>query len=394
MTEPAHTSWPAVILAVGAGVAAAFQIGKAPIALPFIRDEIQIGLSAASWILSIFALLGATAGASMGSIVTRLGARRMLPFGLILLAAASLAGSLAPNLPWLLASRAVEGIGFMLVVIAAPTLITLLTHPKDRQTAFGLWGSFMPFGVAVAMMAAPGLPLVGWRGLWLGMAALLTAYALLVHYRMPHPAIPAATASTHLLRDIAATITAPGPLVLAGIFLPYSAAYAALTGFLPTLLIERLAVSPGVAGMMAAAVAGANILGNLATGPLLRLGARRWAVMTGAGVVVLLTLIGIFSPDMPSDITYILCLIFSAVGGLLPGCILGGASIFAPDRRLVPVTLGLLMQGSNLGQLLGPVAVAAAVAGGGWEAARLVLAPAALVGVGLVLVLRRMGKEP
>lgn len=394
MIEPARTSWPAVILAVGAGVVAAFQIGKAPIALPFIRAEIQISLSTASWVLSIFALLGATAGASMGSVVTRLGARRMLPVGLIVLAAASLAGGLVPDLPWLLASRAVEGIGYMLVVISAPALITLLTHPRDRQMAFGLWGSFMPFGVAVAMMAAPGLPLIGWRGLWLGMAALLAAYAVLIHHRMPHPAVPAAGPSGHLLRDIAATVKTPGPLLLAALFIPYSAGYAALTGFLPTLLIERMALSPGQAGMLAAAVAGANILGNLATGPLLRLGLPRWSAMAGASTVFAVTSFGIFAPSMPGGMAYGLCLIFSAVGGLLPGCVLGGAAVFAPERRLVPVTLGLLMQGSNLGQLMGPVAVGAAVVAVGWEGARLVLVPASLVGIGLALALRRMGKEP
>ncbi len=392
MTEPARTSWPAVLLAVGAGVTAAFQIGKAPIALPFIRAEIHIGLSAASWILSIFALLGATAGASMGSVVTRLGARRMLPIGLLLLSAASLAGGLAPDLPWLLTSRAVEGVGYMLVVISAPALITLLTHPDDRQTAFGMWGSFMPFGVAVAMMAAPGLPLLGWRGLWLSMAVLLAGYALLIHRRMPHPVLPASISPGHLLHDIARTIKAPAPLLLAILFIPYSAGYAALTGFLPTLLIERMALSPGTAGMLAAAVAAANILGNLASGPLLRRGLPRWAAMAAASTVIALTSLGIFAPSMPAGMAYALCLIFSAVGGLLPGCILGGAAIFAPERRLVPVTLGLLMQGSNVGQLVGPVAVGAAVVAFGWEGARLVLVPASLSGIALALALRRMGK--
>ena len=393
MTEPARTSWAAVLVAVGAGVAAAFQIGKAPIALPFIRAEIHIGLSAASWILSIFALLGATAGAGMGSIVTRLGARHMLPIGLIVLAVASLAGGLAPDLPWLLAARATEGIGYMLVVISAPALITMLTHPQDRQTAFGLWGSFMPFGVAVAMMAAPGLALIGWRGLWLGMAGLLAGYALLVHRRMPHPAHPAPVAPGHLLRDIAVTVKAPGPLLLAAIFVPYSAGYAALTGFLPTLLIERMALSPGIAGMLAAAVAGANILGNLATGPLLRRGFPRWAAMATTSTVFAVTASGIFAPATPGVFAYGLCLIFSAAGGLLPGCALGGAPLFAPERRLVPVTLGLLMQGSNLGQLIGPVAVGAAVVAFGWQGARLILVPASVLGIILALILRRLGRK-
>lgn len=393
--DPARTSWPAVFLAVGAGIAAAFQVGKAPIALPLIRAEMGLDLSAASWILSIFALMGACAGASMGSVVTRLGARRMLPLGLAILALASLGGGFAPSLPLLLASRTAEGIGFMLVVISAPALITLLTHPDQRQSAFGLWGAFMPFGVAVSMMAAPALPLLGWRGLWLGMAALLAGYAVLVHRRMPHPAPPPPNPeSGHVLRDIAATVKAPGPLVLAAAFIPYSAAYAALTGFLPTLLIERMGVSPGVAGLLAAAVAGANILGNLASGPAMRLGLPRRRVMAAASLVIAVTCLGIFLPAMPAAGAYGLCLIFTATGGLLPGCILGGASIYAPERRLVPVTLGLFMQGSNLGQLLGPVVVGAAVAAWGWPAASFVLIPASLGGIILALALRRAGKEP
>ena len=109
MTEPARTSWPAVFLAVGAGIAVAFQVGKAPIALPFIRAEIGIGLSSASWILSIFALLGATAGASMGGIITRLGARRMLPVGLALAAGARLAGGSTLSLSCSIRSLASTG---------------------------------------------------------------------------------------------------------------------------------------------------------------------------------------------------------------------------------------------------------------------------------------------
>ncbi len=390
MTEPARTDWPAVFLAVGAGVAAAFQVGKAPIALPFIRAEMGLDLAAASWVLSVLALLGATAGGAMGSVVTRLGARRLLPVGLGLLAIASLLGSLSPDLAGLLASRALEGAGFMLVVISAPALITLLTRPDGRQMAFGLWGSFMPFGVAVSMMAAPGLPLIGWRGLWQAMAVLLAVYAMVIQWRMPRPNVPAATASDHVLRDIATTVKTPGPLLLAAAFIPYSAAYAALTGFLPTLLIERMGVSPGVAGMMAAAVAGSNIIGNLASGPALRLGLTRPTIMAAASAVIAATCLGIFLPGTPAPLAYGLFLVFAATGGLLPGCILGGASIYAPERRLVPVTLGLLMQGSNLGQLLGPVVVGAAVAAWGWPAASLVLVPATLIGVGLALALRRI----
>jgi MFS family permease len=391
---PERTSWPAILMAVGAGVVAAFQVGKAPIALPVVRAEMGLDLSQAAWILSTFAVMGALAGAGMGTLVTRIGSRRLLPVGLMVLAAGSLAGGLSPGFGGLLAGRVVEGIGYMLVVIAAPSLITLLATPAQRQMAFGLWGAFMPFGMAVSMTAAPALPLVGWRGLWLGMAALLVLYALAVHLRMPRPPRPPNLGTTHLLKDVAETLKAPGPALLAATFLPYSAAYAVLTGFLPTLLIERMGVTPGTAGLMAALVAGVNILGNVASGPVLRLGVARRKVMAGAFAVVALGCFGIFQPWTPPAVAYGLCLLVTGSGGLLPGCILGSASVYAPRIGLVPVTLGMFMQGSNWGQLLGPVVVGAAVSAWGWPAASLILVPAALAGGGMALALRRAGREP
>ncbi|EME69659.1 major facilitator superfamily permease [Paramagnetospirillum caucaseum] len=373
---------------------AAFQVGKAPIALPFLRDEMGLDLSQAAWVLSLFAVMGAAVGAGMGTLVTRVGSRRLLPIGLLVMALGSLTGGLAPEFATLLASRVVEGIGYMLVVISAPALITLMTTPAQRQMAFGLWGAFMPFGMAVSMTAAPALPLLGWRGLWLGMAALLLLYAALVHLRMPRPQRPPGVGEVRLLRDVGDTLRARGPLLLAATFVPYSAAYAALTGFLPTLLIERMGVPPGTAGVMTALVTACNIIGNVASGPALRLGLPRRKIMAAAFAVMAVGCSGIFLPGTPPGLAYGLCLIVTTCAGLLPGCILGSASVYAPRPILVPVTLGLFMQGSNWGLLLGPVVVGAAVSAWGWTSASVVLGAATLGGGAMALALRRAGKEP
>ena len=185
------TSWPAVLLFLGAGIVAAFQVGKAPIALSDIRADFGAGLAQVAWVLSTFPMVGAVTGIAMGVLVSRVGARAMLPLGLAVIAAASLAGALAPALPWLLATRIAEGLGLLMVVIAAPSLITQVTHGDDRAKAFGMWGCFMPTGMALSMLAAPLLSGLGWRGLWLGMAALAGAYALAVTLRPGAAAVPA-----------------------------------------------------------------------------------------------------------------------------------------------------------------------------------------------------------
>ncbi|MEO0036519.1 MAG: hypothetical protein RLZZ501_2542 [Pseudomonadota bacterium] len=393
-SQVSRTDWPGVLLAVGAGVVGAFQVGKAPIALPQIRAELGLDLSQAAWILSLLPLTGALTGALLGGLVTRLGPRRVLPAALLLIAAASLGGGLAPGAAALLASRVIEGFGFMLVIIAAPALVTLATHPHDRPLAFGLWGCFMPFGMAVAMLAAPLLPAIGWRGLWLAMAALLTLAALLAWRRLPAAPAPAGLAAAatpaRLLHDLAHTLAAPGPRLLAPLFLCYSVCYIGLTGFLPTLLIERMAISPGAAGLLTALVAAANMVGNLAASPLLRRGVPAWRPILAGALTIAATASLIYLPATPAPLAYALALLFSAVGGLLPACLFAAAAAHAPTPRLVPVALGLLMQGSTIGQVLGPILVGTVATAWGWSAVAPLLAGVILTAAALALALRRL----
>jgi len=389
MTDPTRTSWLTVTLCLAAGVIAAFQVGKAPIALTDLRQDLGIGLAQASWVLSALALVGAALGVVMGSLVSRWGPRPMLLIGLAVMAVASGAGAVAPGLGLLVTSRVAEGFGLLLVVIAAPALITRLSAPHDRPLVFALWGCFMPFGMALAMLGAPFLSTIGWRGLWLVMAALTLVMLLLAWARLPHPEpLPLEGEPQHLGRDLLTLLISPGPRLLAAIFACYTTCWFILAGFLPTLLSERLGLDPGHAGLLTALVVGSNIFGNLATGPLLqRHVPRRRLMMTALGVIGLSSL-AIFNPATPSGLAYLACVLFAATGGLLPGSVFGAAALVAPSRRLVPVSLGLVMQGSNLGQLVGPALGGAVVAAFGWESARLVLVAVVLLGLSLSLRLR------
>ena len=73
------------------------QIGKAPPALPFIRDEMGIGLVGAGWIASAILMVGAGVGATLGFIADRRGHRFMLVVGLLALLLGSLGGGFSPS---------------------------------------------------------------------------------------------------------------------------------------------------------------------------------------------------------------------------------------------------------------------------------------------------------
>ncbi|WP_404436304.1 hypothetical protein [Stutzerimonas chloritidismutans] len=122
-------------------------------------------------------------------------------------------------------------------------------------------------------------------------------------------------------------------------------------------------------GLLAALASVINISGNLAAGHLMAHGAGRTLLIAVASCLMGLSGIGIFLGLFPAMPTFLLCLLFSAIGGLTPATLLASAPLLAPHASLVPIAVGLIMQGSNLGQLVGPVAVGSATAAYGWSAA-------------------------
>ncbi len=79
-----QTPWGHVFLYVGAGIVAAFQVGKAPPLLPAIRADLGIDLFLAGWILSTVNITGLFLGSAAGAVADRFGYRRLLLTGLAL----------------------------------------------------------------------------------------------------------------------------------------------------------------------------------------------------------------------------------------------------------------------------------------------------------------------
>ena len=92
--------------------------------------------------------------------------------------------------------------------------------------------------------------------------------------------------------------------------------------------------------------------------------------------------------DLPFAVRYAALLLFSAIGGLIPGTLFALTHRFAPSPAAISTTTGLMQQGSSLGQFLLPPLVALVVSGsGGWSAAWLATGSLALVNVALAGVL-------
>ena len=101
--EPSTASSKAVsgsvaVLVVGLGVSCALHVGKLPVAIPLLQEELSLTLVQAGFLLSLVQLAGMSVGLLVGLMADRLGPRRVMTWGLCILAGGSLLGAGAGDL--------------------------------------------------------------------------------------------------------------------------------------------------------------------------------------------------------------------------------------------------------------------------------------------------------
>ena len=158
--------WPTIILLWFIGVLAAAQLGKMAALMPAIRADLGLSLSSAGLMVSLIEAGGASLGAIAGILAARFSGRAVLAAGSILVATAGLAGAAAPDAALLYAARLIESIGYLMVVIAAPSLIAMAAG-RASATALALWSTFVPVGIAAGtilsgLAASLGLGPIKW----------------------------------------------------------------------------------------------------------------------------------------------------------------------------------------------------------------------------------------
>ena len=247
-----------VLLLMGSGVVAAAQIGKAIISVPMIRSDLALGLDLAGLIVATFATLGAMTGIGAGLVVGRLGAARSLIGGMGVISLGNVIGASAPDQLVLLVARIIEGVGFLAVVVAIPSMLAQLVTREKRDFVMAAWSAYMPIGIMLMLLVAPLLPTIGWRSFWLANALVTGSCAILLAIHAPTPATPATAraGAARFFADALTIVRQPSCLVLAFAFFAYSCQIFSLAFALPLLLTSVHGVSLGAAGLLSAMVLG------------------------------------------------------------------------------------------------------------------------------------------
>jgi DHA1 family inner membrane transport protein len=323
-------------------------------------------------LLSTLNLVTALAGMAIALTADRFGHRRLVVLGTALSCVTSLLGAFVQSVDALLVVRFFEGLGFIAVVVAIPTLLLRIAQPTDQRRAMTLWTSYMPAGAGSMMLiAAIILPGTSWRAVWLVAAAvsavMLTALLLRA---VPRRELDQQLARRRpVLHEMAEVAASGGPLAIALCFGAYACCWFAVIGFLPTLQIERMGLATSTAAIVTALVTVVNVGGNLLAGWLSQHGWPRVVVIVGSTISMAFCAAGIFMDGLPDVVRLALAAVYSMVIGVVPGALFTAIPIHAPRPQLVGASAGLLMQGSSIGALLGPPITGALVVSGGWPAA-------------------------
>jgi EmrB/QacA subfamily drug resistance transporter len=184
--RPPRSATYALLLILAAAFMVVLDFSIVNVALPSIGRQLGFPATAVQWVVTGYAIAFGGLLILGGRAADLFGRRRMFVAGLLLFAAASLAGGLAQDPVLLVASRVVQGAGAAVVAPAALSLITTGFPEGPRRTrALGWYGATASIGfVAGQVLGGVLVQFTTWRAVFLvnvpvGLAAALLAPRLL-----------------------------------------------------------------------------------------------------------------------------------------------------------------------------------------------------------------------
>lgn len=387
MSSLVRNRWAITLVLYFASVVVVINQFKVPPVLSILMEQLHVGMAAAGWLMSIFALAGVMLALPAALILNRLGFKGSGLLGLGCTILGSFVGGLAKDSTSLLLGRAVEGVGLGIIGVVAPALLAALFSPQEVSLPMGVWATWVPVGSTIAYnVATPLESIVGWRGIWwLGVILGLVAF---VAYGLAVPQKLGSADAKSNQGNAGKGWKTPVFWLLAVGFFAFMVSCVGYATWAPSYYNQFFGLDARIANLYASLLFLVSILGNVGAGWLLAKADRR-AVLLGLFIIMsVLYPLGfrLASPDL--ILPYVIAV--GAIGGCIPTAIFTLASEVAPVPGLHGIAMSIVNLGQNMGSLTGPPIVGLAVTSASdWVQGSYPLLATMLLGVIASIVLLR-----
>lgn len=365
---PSRTPIPGEIrVLVAAAFVIAIGFGLVAPVLPAYARSFDVGVAAASVVVSAFAFFRLIFAPAGGALVSRLGERPIYLSGLLIVAASSLATAFAQSYWQLLLFRGLGGIGSTMFTVSAMALLVRLAPPSMRGRVSSAYASAFLIGGMVGPVAGGALASLGLRVPFIVYAVALVIAAATVALRLSGAALRPdpgkAVQPPMLLREALGQSAYRASLAsgFANGWSNFGVRVAILPQFAVAVHDDTWVAGVALAVAAVGTAATLQVAGRMAD----RLGRRPLVI---AGLVI--TALGLGLIGLSSDLFVLLVL--SAVSGLGAGLVNPGQQATVADlvgsERSGGTVLATFQMAQDSGAIVGPILIGlvADAAGFGW----------------------------
>jgi len=374
----------AFVIAIGYGLVAP--------ALPAFARSFDVGLTAASAVVSAFALFRLAFAPVSGRLVGRIGELRTYLLGLGIVAVSTGACAFAAEYWQLLVFRSLGRIGSTMFTVSSVSMLVRLAPPAMRGRASGLWATGFLLGSVTGPLVGGGLVVFGLRAPFVVYAVMLLAAmaltGLLLRGRPGATVEPGSAGPELVFRDV---LGHPAyRAALAAAFANGWAVYGVRVALVPLFVVEALGRTESWAGIALAVFAAGNALTLVVAGRLADRRGRRPPILAGLAVSAVATAALGVAPSLPAFLA--VSLVAGLGSGLVNPPVNAAVADLVGTRSRGGTVLAGFQMASDVGAILGPL-VAGAVAQLAWFGTAFALTAVVLL-LALVLWLRAPETRP
>lgn len=377
----------AVAILYGLGLTASMQVGLIGPIAPDLRAGFGLSQAEFGLVASLITAAGALCAIPAGVWAARAGLRISLVLGCVMMIAGAMIFATASITSLLYVGRIVTSIGYLLIVVGAPSWMAGFKNPKLVAMAMSIWGTFIPVGIALGnWVSAAMVTWMDWR-IAVGVCTLPVLVLLPLLALMEKPEI--GTARRSLRVGVIGVLQSRAALQVALTFAAFAGATSSALAFMPAMLADNLdigiALSAGIIGTFA--IAG-NVVGSVAAGAVLGRGVPGRTILVIFLPIMAIAVSALFvSTSIPLSITALI--VFNVCQGAVAGTCFALLPKIAKDGLSMPALQGMLAQFAEIFVVIVPPFAGLMIDQNGWVGAAVVLG--GFYVAGFLITLRKPG---